>query len=313
MIRELISHKYFLPFVVTTVAVTYSLLNRKRLKALKSKESKPSVDDDVKCEKPSSCCCSNDSNDCCNDLNKIDDRKNFLVFFGSQTGTAKSLAQKLCAHLRDCEEAARIQSFLFECNQIEKILSNPKFSDQDSIIIIIMSTYTDGQPPENAQHLFNSLKSSSQTLTGVISKFPILLFGLGNSQYGDDFCKAIKDLENILSSNGVRFLLESCLFDEDGGLELDHVLDDWIKTFLPKALGQEETSQCCNDKPVEEAYSDSEDETMNKDLGDIEDLIPSEKKKVNVIKEMVTPIIHKNLTKQGYKIVGSHSAVKMCR
>lgn len=30
-------------------------------------------------------------------------------------------------------------------------------------------------------------------------------------------------------------------------------------------------------------------------------------------REMVSPMLHKNLTKQGYKIVGSHSGVKICR
>ena len=31
------------------------------------------------------------------------------------------------------------------------------------------------------------------------------------------------------------------------------------------------------------------------------------------IREMVTPTIRKNLEKQGYKIIGSHSGVKLCR
>jgi tRNA wybutosine-synthesizing protein 1 len=30
-------------------------------------------------------------------------------------------------------------------------------------------------------------------------------------------------------------------------------------------------------------------------------------------RDMVSPMLHKNLTKQGYKIVGSHSGVKICR
>ncbi len=30
-------------------------------------------------------------------------------------------------------------------------------------------------------------------------------------------------------------------------------------------------------------------------------------------KEMVTPLIRKSLEKQGYKLIGSHSGVKMCR
>ncbi|KAI8374703.1 uncharacterized protein BYT42DRAFT_577340 [Radiomyces spectabilis] len=31
------------------------------------------------------------------------------------------------------------------------------------------------------------------------------------------------------------------------------------------------------------------------------------------VREMVSPMLHKNLTKQGYKIVGTHSGVKICR
>ena len=30
-------------------------------------------------------------------------------------------------------------------------------------------------------------------------------------------------------------------------------------------------------------------------------------------REMVTPILRKNLEKQGYRLIGSHSGVKLCR
>mgnify|MGYP001800372747 FL=1 len=33
----------------------------------------------------------------------------------------------------------------------------------------------------------------------------------------------------------------------------------------------------------------------------------------NVKKEMVTPVVRASLTKQGYKIIGTHSGVKLCR
>ena len=31
------------------------------------------------------------------------------------------------------------------------------------------------------------------------------------------------------------------------------------------------------------------------------------------LNEMVTPILQESLTKQGYRIIGSHSGVKLCR
>ena len=36
-------------------------------------------------------------------------------------------------------------------------------------------------------------------------------------------------------------------------------------------------------------------------------------KKHDKPKEMITPLLRKSLTKQGYKLVGSHSGVKICR
>ena len=31
------------------------------------------------------------------------------------------------------------------------------------------------------------------------------------------------------------------------------------------------------------------------------------------LKEMITPVLRKNLEKQGYRLIGSHSGVKLCR
>ena len=36
-------------------------------------------------------------------------------------------------------------------------------------------------------------------------------------------------------------------------------------------------------------------------------------KKARVVREMVTPLQYRSLTKEGYKIIGTHSAVKICR
>ncbi|UYV67427.1 TYW1 [Cordylochernes scorpioides] len=50
------------------------------------------------------------------------------------------------------------------------------------------------------------------------------------------------------------------------------------------------------------------------ELIDLEDLGEMFRgKKSGSVKEMLTPVLRANLTKQGYKLVGSHSAVKMCR
>ena len=85
------------------------------------------------------------------------------------------------------------------------------------------------------------------------------------------------------------------------------------------------------DEDLEE--EEEEDDEDNKDLGkikkeknnglvDLEDLgkvvtkITRSKEKVsksNEPKEMITPLLRKSLEKQGYKLIGSHSGVKLCR
>ena len=66
---------------------------------------------------------------------------------------------------------------------------------------------------------------------------------------------------------------------------------------------------------AEEFDVDSEEEEEEDEVMDIEDL---GKKRPTAEtnggpKEMVTPQLRKTLTKQGYKIIGTHSGVKLCR
>ena len=76
-----------------------------------------------------------------------------------------------------------------------------------------------------------------------------------------------------------------------------------------------------NDEYLMEGESDSEDEGKEekKDaddgLVDVEEIGPSmiEAAKSAASKEMITPMQRKALTKEGYKLIGTHSAVKICR
>ena len=49
------------------------------------------------------------------------------------------------------------------------------------------------------------------------------------------------------------------------------------------------------------------------DLGTVMNSIKKKNSKNNTPKEMVTPLLRKSLEKQGYKLIGSHSGVKLCR
>lgn len=62
--------------------------------------------------------------------------------------------------------------------------------------------------------------------------------------------------------------------------------------------------------------SDGEQQKPQNPIVDLEDMGPimaSSKDEPSEVREMVTPTIRKSLEKQGYKIIGSHSGVKLCR
>lgn len=66
-------------------------------------------------------------------------------------------------------------------------------------------------------------------------------------------------------------------------------------------------------KTLIESSDEEEDEVM-----DVEDLVKpakgsGERNVSNGVKEMITPPLRQVLTKQGYKLIGSHSGVKLCR
>ena len=74
-----------------------------------------------------------------------------------------------------------------------------------------------------------------------------------------------------------------------------------------------------SDSDWEYDSDESEDESVKPaapllDLEDMGKMVAASKAEASQeIREMVTPTIRKNLEKQGYKIIGSHSGVKLCR
>lgn len=60
---------------------------------------------------------------------------------------------------------------------------------------------------------------------------------------------------------------------------------------------------------------DDDDDNKDDDMVDVEDIGKSmkESEAANLSREMVTPMQRKALLKEGYKIIGTHSAVKLCR
>jgi methionine synthase reductase len=145
-----------------------------------------------------------------------------LVMFGSQTGVAESIAQRIFDHL--CN--AGLPAELMECNKYKKSSSpggNGFFGERK--VIIICSTTGNGDAPDNCDRFWRYLKRRSHgpdVLNGM--KFTIL--GLGDTNY-DKFCYMGTALDKRLVELGAERFYDLGCADEAMGL--DTVVEPWLK------------------------------------------------------------------------------------
>jgi sulfite reductase alpha subunit-like flavoprotein len=112
-------------------------------------------------------------------------RNSVLILFGTVTGNAESLAQRTAEVIARRGFNARVKDM---AHYTVDALS------QESCVVIITSTYGNGEPPEDAAPFWEGVvRRDCLNLRGV--KFSVL--ALGNSTY-DHFCKCGRDLDAAL-------------------------------------------------------------------------------------------------------------------
>ena len=92
--------------------------------------------------------------------------------------------------------------------------------------------------------------------------------------------------------------------EEENGVEED---DEEYLSELDEGLDEEEGVGKRVSKKQSNGVVDVED------LGNVIKTIQKKKEKKSEPKEMITPLLRKSLEKQGYKLIGTHSGVKLCR
>lgn|SRR5690606_23696106 len=115
------------------------------------------------------------------------------VLWGSQTGNAENLAQVIGDSLSDD----------FEVEVLDMGLTDPEMVKEISHLIIVTSTYGDGEAPDNASEWMSYLKFEEEL---ELPDLKYAVIGLGDTYY-PHFCQAGKDFDEYLSKRGAHALL----------------------------------------------------------------------------------------------------------
>ncbi|QSR46653.1 assimilatory sulfite reductase (NADPH) flavoprotein subunit [Aeromonas veronii] len=124
------------------------------------------------------------------------------ILYGSQTGNAKGVATAIKAQA----EARGLPVTLASMADYK-----PKQLKKESHLLVVVSTYGEGEPPESAVDLFEQLKKGK---IGKLDGLKFAVLGLGDSSY-EFFCQTGKDFDSFLASAGAERIYELASLDVD--------------------------------------------------------------------------------------------------
>lgn len=124
------------------------------------------------------------------------------ILYGSQTGNAKGVASAIKAQA----EARGLPVTLTSMADYK-----PKQLKKESHLLVVVSTYGEGEPPESAVDLFEQLKKGK---VGKLEGLKFAVLGLGDSSY-EFFCQTGKDFDGFLAKAGAERIHELASLDVD--------------------------------------------------------------------------------------------------
>ena len=143
------------------------------------------------------------------------------ILFGSQTGNARHVAEALAKQAQGKGITAKVVDMAeYKTSQLKN----------EQYLLIVTSTYGEGEPPENAIGLHNFLFSKkAPKLTGL--KYAVL--GLGDTSY-EFFCKTAQDFDSRLTELGAVSVQARADLDVDYQAQADSWSTEVITKLEPE-------------------------------------------------------------------------------
>lgn len=159
------------------------------------------------------------------------------ILFGSQTGTAESLAKRAAKEAGKRGFAATVMDMAaFGCAQLA----------QEKNILVITSTYGEGEPPDNAKALHAALAASEGLgLAGL--RFSVC--GLGDTNYVQ-FCRCGQDFDARLEKLGAARVAPRADCDVDYEEKFTAWLDSALSCLAASPAGDEPAGELAAPAPA---------------------------------------------------------------
>ena len=137
------------------------------------------------------------------------------ILFGSQSGNAQNLANVISESLTD----AGFYSPVLDMGAID-----PENIHDMDYVMIVTSTYGDGEPPDNASEWMSYLKFNEEL---NLSHLKYAVLSLGDSYY-PHFCQCGKDFDEYLSKHGGHSLVQRL----DCDLYFEEQYPEWLSGLI---------------------------------------------------------------------------------
>ena len=137
------------------------------------------------------------------------------ILFGSQTGNAEGLAKKLVKTLKKGNFEPEVHDIgAYDRSRLA----------QEKNLLVITSTYGDGEPPDNAASLHSALMAAEGN---ILEGVQFSVFALGDSNY-PAFCQCGKDFDAKLEALGATRVAPRV----DGDADFDAPFATWSESLL---------------------------------------------------------------------------------
>ncbi len=141
------------------------------------------------------------------------------VLFGSQTGTAEGLAKKAA------KEAGKRG---FAATAVDMAQTDAAKLANEKNLLVIVSTYGDGEPPDSAKSLHTALASAAlNSQPSTLNSLRYSVCALGDTNYAQ-FCKCGQDFDTYLQKSGATRVTPRT----DCDLDYEEKFTAWLNTSL---------------------------------------------------------------------------------